>query len=68
MRTGDLCLLAAELAQEHGPRALEFARRAVVEFECGGVPDRARFWQAMVVLLNDIAENRLDPDAPITIH
>ena len=68
MRTGDLCLLAAELALEHGARALEFARRAVVEFECSGTPDRVRFWQAMVVLLGDIAENRLDPDAPITIH
>lgn len=68
MRTGDLYQLAAELALEHGGRALEYARRAVMEFESRGVTDRARFWQAMAVLLDDIAKNRLDPDAPITIH
>ncbi|MBU6444085.1 MAG: hypothetical protein KGR48_09245 [Alphaproteobacteria bacterium] len=68
MRAGDLYQLAAELALEHGARALEFARRAVVEFESSGIADRACFWQAMVVLLDDIAQNRLDPDAPITIH
>jgi len=68
MRAGDLYQLAAELALEHGVRALEYARRAVVEFESSGVTDRALFWQAMVVLLGDIAEHRLDPDAPIIIH
>ena len=68
MKPGDLCLLAAELALEHGPRALEYARRARWEFECEGAPDRAHFWHVMAVLLDDIAERRLDPEAPVTIH
>lgn len=68
MKAGDLCQLAAELALEHGPRALEYARRATWQFECEGAMDRARFWNAIAVLLDDIAAHRLDPDSPIVFH
>jgi len=68
MKAGDLCLLAAELALEHGPLALAYARRATLQFEYEGELERARFWFAMAVLLDDIAENRLDPTSPITFH
>ena len=68
MRAGDLCVLAAELALEHGPLALEYARRATLQFEYDGEFERARFWFAMAVLLDDIAEHRLDPTEPVTFH
>jgi hypothetical protein len=68
MRTGDLCHLAAELAAEHGPNALDYARRAVVEFENAGAMDRAQFWFVMSILLDDIATQRLDPELPLVFH
>jgi hypothetical protein len=68
MRTGDLCHLAAELAEEHGENALDYARRAVVEFESAGATDRAQFWFVMSVLLDDIATQRLDPELPLVFH
>lgn len=68
MRTGDLYQLATELALEHGPQALEYARRATWQFECEGAPERARLWHAIAILLDDIAEHRLDPDSPIVFH
>lgn len=68
MKTGDLCQLAAELTLEHGPLALEYARRATWQLECEGALDRARVWHALAVLLDDIAERRIDPDIPIVFH
>lgn len=68
MSTDDLYKLAADLANEHGVMALEYARRAVMAFDAQGIPDRARFWQVLAVLLDDIMAQRLDPDAPITLH
>lgn len=68
MRAGDLCQLAAELANEHGPLALEYARRATLQFQFEGRLDRAHFWFAMAILLDDIAEHRLDPTTPVTFH
>lgn len=68
MRAGDFCQIAAELALEHGSVALDYARRATLQFECEGEPERARFWFALSVLLGDIAEHRLDPCSPITFH
>jgi hypothetical protein len=64
----DLCRLASELANEHGPEALTYARRAVIAFEADGEADRARLWFALSVLLDDIATRRLDPERPISIH
>lgn len=68
MRTGDLCELAADLALEHGACAIEFARRAVVTLESEGESERAEFWSALSVLLDDIVACRLDPERPIVIH
>jgi hypothetical protein len=64
----DLCRLAAELAQEHGSLALDYARQAVISFEAEGAMDRAYFWLALSVLLDDIVGQRIDPDRPIIIH
>jgi len=68
MRTDDLCHLAAELAADNGPAAIDYARRAVVAFEADGASERARFWYVLSILLDDIATHRLDPYAPIVIH
>lgn len=68
MSTDDLYKLAADLANEHGLMAVEYARRAVAAFDADGIRDRAEFWQLLAVLLDDIVARRLDPDAPITIH
>jgi hypothetical protein len=68
MRTGDLCHLAAELASEHGEAALDYARRAIVEFERVGATDRAEFWTVMSVFLDDIMAQRLDPELPIILN
>jgi hypothetical protein len=68
MRTGDLCQLAADLALEHGAYAAELARRTIVALEFEGKTERAHFWQSLSVLIDDIFAQRLDPDAPLTIH
>ncbi|MGC9954599.1 MAG: hypothetical protein ABSD21_10020 [Rhizomicrobium sp.] len=65
---GDLCFLAAELAAEHGLVARDYARRAFVSLTAEGEAERARFWFALSVLLDDIALHRLDPDHTPTIH
>jgi hypothetical protein len=64
----DLCRLAGELANEHGPDVLTYARRAVIAFEAEGASDRAHLWFALTVLLDDIVARRLDPDRPLSIH
>ncbi|HSC60865.1 MAG TPA: hypothetical protein VLC29_06505 [Rhizomicrobium sp.] len=68
MRTGDLCLLAAELASEHGADAVNYARRAVITLEGEGEDERAQFWFALSILLDDIVTQRVDPDRPVVIH
>jgi hypothetical protein len=68
MRASDLCNLAAELAYEHGDAALDYARRAIIEFESTGAVDRAQFWTVLSVLLDDIMAQRLDPERPIVFH
>jgi hypothetical protein len=68
MRADDLCHLAAELASEHGPAALDYARRAIVEFESVGATDRAQFWTVLSILLDDIMTQRLDPELPLVFH
>ncbi len=68
MRAGDVCQLAAELAIEHGADAREYARRATLMFQVEGNLDRAHFWFALAILLDDIAEHRLDPHIPVTFH
>jgi hypothetical protein len=68
MSTGDLYRLASDLAQEHGPKASDYASRAVMTLEAEGAHERAQFWFLMLVLLGDINSGRVDPDALITIH
>ncbi len=68
MRAGDLCQLAAELVSEHGDEALHFARRATAEYASEGIQDRALFWYALSLFLDDIVTMRLDPDHPIVLH
>lgn len=65
---GDLCFLAGELAAEHGVVARDYARRASASLQAEGEAERARFWFALAVILDDIALNRLDPDQAPTIH
>ena len=64
----DMCRIAADLVDEHGRGALDYARRAVLCFEAEGARDRAQFWLMLCALLGDIAENRLDPLTPVTLH
>ena len=68
LSAGDLCFLAAELAAEHGLVARDYARRAYASFTAEGEPERARFWFTLSVLLDDIAQHRLDPGSTPTIH
>jgi hypothetical protein len=68
MRTGDLCQLAADIVAEHGEDAVRYARRATVTLESEGAHDRAKFWFAMSILLDDIVAQRIDPGRPIVIH
>ena len=64
----DLCLLAGELAAEHGIIARDYARRAVATLEAEGEMDRATFWLTLSILLDDIVMHRLDPDRAPAIH
>ncbi len=68
LSANDLCRLAADLCDEHGAQAMDYARRAVVTFEAEGATDRARFWFTLCVFLNDIAEYGLNPDKPVTLQ
>lgn len=68
LSANDLCRLAAELSEEHGAAAMDYARRAVVSFEAEGAVDRARFWFTLCVFLTDINEHGLNPNRPVTIH
>jgi hypothetical protein len=68
MTADDLTRLAADLATEHGSVAADYARTAVMWFELEGAWDRAALWYTLSVLLDDIVEHRLDPNAPITLH
>jgi len=68
MRARDFCELAEHLVIEHGADALAIARRASAEFACDGVSDRALFWYALSLFLDDIVSCRLDPGRPIVVH
>ncbi len=68
MRAGEFCYLAAELASEHGDAALVYAQRASAEFASIGADDRAAFWYALSLFIDDIMSHRIDPDIPIVFH
>ena len=63
-----LCRLAAELASEHGVAARDYARRAYLTLDAEGDKERARFWFALSILLDDVVMHRLDPERLPTIH
>ena len=68
MGAGEICHLAAELADEPGDAALVYARRACAEFASVGADDRAAFWHALSIFIDDIMNCRLDPELPIVFH
>lgn len=68
LSTVEIMRLASDFAEEHGADACDFAYRAVVNFEAEGEAERAYLWFLMLVMLGDIASNRLNPDVPLTIH
>lgn len=57
----ELCHLAGELAAEHGVLARDYARRAYREMETEGQHDRAEFWFALSILVDDVMQHGLDP-------
>ncbi len=66
--TGELCEMAAELAEEHGGTACDYAWRAYLSFREEGEDERAEMWLSLSVLLEDIQALRFDPNMPLTIH
>ncbi len=68
LSTGEIMRLASDFAEEHGADACDYAYRAVVNFEAEGEGERAYLWFLLLVMLGDIASNRLNPDKPLTIH
>jgi hypothetical protein len=68
LATSDLYRLASDLATEHGAAACDYASRAVMTLEAEGRHERAQFWFVMLVLLDDVITQRVDPDRHITIH
>jgi hypothetical protein len=68
MRAGEFCDLAAELALEHGEAALVYAQRASAEFASVGADDRAAFWYALSLFIDDIMSKRIDPELPLVFH
>lgn len=68
MNADDMRQLAAELAAEHGVAARDYAHRAVLAFESEGERERARFWFALGIFLDDIMLRRLDPAEPIVLQ
>jgi hypothetical protein len=68
LTTGDMYRLASDFADEHGNEASDYAYRAVIAFEAEGEDERAYFWFLLLVMMGDILNRRIDPDAAITIH
>ena len=57
-----LCQLAGELAAEHGLLARDYAQRAYRTLDGEGQYDRAQFWFALSILVDDVMLRGLDPD------
>jgi hypothetical protein len=68
LTTNDMYRLASDFADEHGDEASDYAYRAVIAFEAEGEDERAYFWFLLLVMVGDILNRRIDPDALITIH
>jgi len=63
-----LCRLAAQLANEHGVLARDYARRAFVQMDAEGDRNRALFWLSISILVEDVVLHRTDPNRIPTIH
>ncbi len=68
LNAADMYRLAADFAAEHGVQAVDYARRAMINFEADGAHERAQFWYTLSILIDDIVEKRLDPLGHFTIH
>ena len=68
LTTGEIMRLASDFAEEHGADACDYAYRAVVSFEAEGEGERAYFWFLLLVMLGDIASQRVNPNGTLTIH
>ena len=68
LSAGDLCRLASDFAQEHGPDASDYAYRAVMRHEAQGEGDRAYFWFLLLVLIGDIRRHGIDPGIGPSLH
>lgn len=68
LTTGEIMRLASDFAEEHGKDACDYAYRAIVSFEAEGEGERAYFWFLLLVMLGDIASQRLNPNGTLTIH
>jgi hypothetical protein len=68
LSAGDLCRLASDFTQEHGPAASDYAYRAVMRHEAQGEGERAYFWFLLLVLIGDILQHRIDPGAHPSLH
>ena len=64
----DLCILAGELAYEHGSEARDYARSAYYTLEAQGDFERADFWFTLSVLVDDVVTKRIDPECIPTIQ
>ena len=61
----DMYRLAGELAAEHGLLARDYAQRAYRTMDTEGHHERAQFWFAMSILVDDVMLRGLDPyDGP----
>ena len=68
LTTGEIMRLAYDFAEEHGANASDYAYRAVVSFEAEGEGERAYFWFLLLIMLGDIASNRVNSNGVLTIH
>jgi hypothetical protein len=68
MSAEETCRLAAELQEEFGDLVVVVARRTIASLEADGLEERASIWRALLAIVDDIAEKRIDPYAKIAIH
>ncbi len=64
----DMQCLARYMVENHGPKALYFADRAVDELESQGEERRANAWRALRSLVDDIIVGRTEASAVIVVH
>lgn len=64
----ELCHLAGELAAEHGFLARDYAQRAYRTLDVEGQHDRAQFWFALSILVDDVLSRGLDPNSDPSIQ